>query len=120
MATPNGPAASIATAGGDRRELIVITKPSAGVRALTRSITSVMGAETASLEGPLTARGAVLRPLFGLSEDRLQAQRAALLATHAVTTDAQASAAAPTPVDVPDLSVFYHVEAADEHLDALA
>jgi hypothetical protein len=47
-----------------------------------------------------------LQPLFGISEERLQAKAASL--------------AAETGAQIPDLSVYYRVEAPDERLDELA
>jgi hypothetical protein len=54
----------------------------------------------------LASEGVTLEPLFSVSEERLQARTASL--------------AAETGAEVPDLSVYYHVEAPDERLDDLA
>jgi hypothetical protein len=64
------------------------------------------GADVSSLTELLASEGINLEPLFGLSEERLQARTAAL--------------SAETGTDVPDLSVYYHVEAPSERLDELA
>jgi len=51
----------------------------------------------------------VLRPLFGLSEDRLRVQRESVAAAAGVSNE-----------ELPDLSVFYRVDAAEERLEELA
>jgi hypothetical protein len=96
-----------------RPELVVIAKSSAGLRASGAGIAADAGAapQAAGLQARLAARGAVMRPLFGLSEDRLQAQRADVIEGRPNAETATA--------DVPDLSVFYQVEAEGD-LEALA
>jgi hypothetical protein len=89
-----------------KRELIVITKPNFGLRVSRDGIASVTGADVSSLENVLGAEGVTLKPLFGINEDRIQAKTALL--------------AAETGSDVPDLSVYYQVEAPDERLEELA
>jgi hypothetical protein len=64
--------------GGDRPELVVIAKPEAGLRATTAGPVSATDADTSSLAATLAAHGAAIRPLFGLTEDRLRAQIEAL------------------------------------------
>jgi len=88
------------------RELVVIAAPEAGLRASPTGLASAAGAEVGSLARLLESQGAALRPLFGVSEERLQ--------HHAL------SLAAERDVAVPDLSVYYRVEAPDERLDDLA
>jgi hypothetical protein len=88
------------------RELIVMVKKSAGVRASARRVSSVTGTDVSPLANLLAAEGAAMEPLFGMHED-LQRAEAAELARAAVTP-------------VPDLSVFYRVHAPDEKLEALA
>lgn len=85
-----------------RRELIVVAKPDIGLRAGAAGIASRAGADVSSLADILSSEGAHLRPLFGVSEERLRAQ---------------AADAAP---DAPDLSVYYTVDAPDARLDELA
>lgn len=85
-----------------RRELIVVAKPDIGLRAGAAGIASRAGADVSSLADILASEGAHLRPLFGVSEERLRAQ---------------AADAAP---DAPDLSVYYTVDAPDARLDELA
>jgi hypothetical protein len=97
-----------------RPELVVIARSSAGLRASGAGIVAAeAGAapQAAGLQARLAARGAVMRPLFGLSEDRLQAQRGQVVEGR---PNAETAAA-----EVPDLSVFYQVEAEGD-LEALA
>ena len=88
------------------RELIVIAKREAGLRVTREGIASVEGADVNSLADVLASESAVMRPLFGTSEEQIQARTA--------------SVAAETDADVPDLSVYYRVEAPDERLEELA
>lgn len=88
------------------RELIVVAQPQAEVRATREGVFSAQGADVAPLEELLSSEGVSMRPLFGISEKRLRAETSSL----AATTDA----------DVPDLSVYYRVDAPDERLDELA
>ena len=92
----------------------MVAKPEAGLRAAARGVTSVTGADTTSLVALLEERHAVMRPLFGLTEDRLRAQQ-------------RASAPGPggptAPVGeggMPDLSLFYWVAAEETRLQQLA
>ena len=80
--------------------------PEAGLRATRRGVASAAGADVGSLARLLEAEGAEMKPLFGLSEERLR--RAAV------------SSAAESAAPVPDLSIYYRVEAPDERLDGLA
>jgi hypothetical protein len=88
------------------RELIVIVKPEAGLQVTREGITSRQGADISSLANLLAAEGATLRPLFGANEERLKSTAASIRAK--------------TSADVPDLSVYYRVEAPDDRLDELA
>lgn len=87
-----------------RRELIVVAKPDAQLRATPQGVRSLSGADVGSLSDVLNKEGLTLKPLFG-SEDDVQAAARALV---------------PSADNVPDLSVYYHVDAPDERLDALA
>jgi Subtilase family len=87
-----------------RRELIVVAKPEAGLRAAGVGVTSATGADVSPLAGLLASEGVTLKPLFGVPEEDLRAEAAAF------SPDA----------GMPDLSVYYHVEAPDEKLDYLA
>jgi len=99
------PTPPTATAGGaGRRELVVMASPSAGLRARADGLASVSGADTSDLAAVLARHDASLDPLFGASEERVQASVAGL----------------PADDDLPDLSAFYRVSAPDDRLDALA
>lgn len=88
------------------RELIVVAKRELGLRATREGVASVTGADVSPLEALLASEGITLEPLFGVSEERIQAQAASLVAE--------------TGAEVPDLSIYYRVEAPDERLDELA
>lgn len=88
------------------RELVVIFNPDAELRATTEGVTSLADADVAPVGEVLASRNATLRPLFGASEERLRLEAAA--------------APAEPGLEVPDLSVFYRVDAPDEELDELA
>lgn len=88
------------------RELIVVTKREAGLRVAREGLASVQGADVTALRDLLAYEAITLRPLFGASEERLKTATEALTAT--------------TDADVPDLSLYYRVEAPDERLDELA
>src|SRR5215211_4378767 len=95
-------------AGGGRPELVVIAKPDAGLRARRDGVTSQTGADTGAITSVLERHGAAMRPLFGLTEDRLHAQTDRLPAPPAGTEPA------------PDLALFYRVEAAPDRLEQIA
>src|SRR5262249_34678406 len=88
-----------------RRELIVVARPEAGLRATAAGGMSVAGMDVSPLAGLPAAENVKLTPLFGESEEHVKAQAAAM-----------PSAAG----NVPDLSIYYHVDAPDEKLDDLA
>src|SRR4051812_3282519 len=102
--------ADMANVGAGRPELVVIAHPEAGLRA-GRSVASVTGADTGSLNALLETAGARMQPLFGLSEDRLRGMAPA--AQPPSGTNGHSG-----PVD--DLSVFYRVEAPGDRLAGLA
>jgi len=105
--TPGSPGGPMAAEGVPlERELIVVAKRDLGLRATREGLASVTGADVSPLADLLASEGLTVEPLFGASEERLQAQTASL--------------AAETGADVPDLSVYYRVEAPDERLDELA
>jgi hypothetical protein len=89
---------------GGSRELIVVAKPGAGIRATPEGVRSVGSADAGSLQGILARANVTLTPLFGVGEEQLQREAAA--------DGARGS--------VPDLSVYYHVDAPDADLDRLA
>jgi hypothetical protein len=88
-----------------QRELIVIAKPHAELRALATEVASASGTDVTPLANFLAAEGISLEPLFGVPEVHLKAEAATL---------------APTASDVPDLSVYYRVHAPDDKLETLA
>jgi hypothetical protein len=88
------------------RELINIAKSETGLRARPEGVTSVTGTDVDPLRDLLASEGATLQPLFGVSEERLNAE-----AARVATTGAE---------EAPDLSVYYRVEAPDERLGDLA
>lgn len=90
------------------RELIVIAEPAAGLRATAEGSSVARGADAGSLAEAVEAVGARMRPLFGADAGRNRADR---------QTAAGAAAEGPP---VPDLSVYYRVEAPDERLDEIA
>jgi hypothetical protein len=98
------------TAYTTERELIVIAEPSAGLRATRGGVASSAGADVSSLADVLSSSGARLRPLFGPGEERLRS----------ATRGGAPSAGAEADAEVPDLSVYYRVEAPDEDLEELA
>ena len=88
------------------RELIVIAKPEAQLRATGPSVVSKAGVDTNSLNELLSSENATLELLFGTNEDRLEQE----VATSAATTEDSAM----------NSSVYYCVQADDEKLDNLA
>lgn len=104
---PSSPEGPILDAGIPmKRELVVVAKRDFGLRATSEGVASATGADVSPLSRWLATEGLTLKPLFGVSEERLQAQAASL--------------AAETGAELPDLSVYYHVEAPDERLEDLA
>ena len=85
-------------------ELIVVARPDVALRATRDGVASATGADVSSLGKVLEDEGATLRPLFG-REERVMA---------AVEDVADRGG------DVPELSIYYRVEAPEERLDALA
>lgn len=88
------------------RELVVIAKAEAGLRVRAGEVSAAAAVDSTPLADILEATGATMLPLFGETEEGVR---------HAVE---QVQVASEMPV--PDLSVYYHVEAADEQLDDLA
>ncbi|GJD22210.1 hypothetical protein RIVM261_071660 [Rivularia sp. IAM M-261] len=89
-----------------QRELIVVVKPEAGVRATREGVSSIAAANVNPIAELLSSENATMRPLFGLSEERMQARTASL--------------ATQSNADVPDLSVYYKIDAPDERLEEIA
>lgn len=88
------------------RELIVIARPEVAVRATREGVASAVGADITSLTEFLASEGVTLQPLLGVSEDRLKYEALSFTAA--------------TGVEVPDLSVYYRLQAPEERLDELA
>lgn len=89
-----------------QRELVVIANYEAELRATEEHVFSRSGMDVSPLIEFLSAADVALRPLFGVSEERLK------LKANAV--------AAATGVKLPDLSVYYRVEAQEDELESLA
>ena len=87
------------------RELVVMMKPDVGLRAKAAGIASLAGVDVSHLSQTIDAAGALLRPLFDTTEDRLEKAHATLAAAG---------------IQVPALSHYYRVHADDGKLDALA
>jgi len=110
MARPRRTRASTrSSAGGSgdstepQRELIVIAKPEARLRAtMEGGVASLEAADIGPLAELFSSEDVSLVPLFGVSEERL-------------LLEAEAAAE-----PLPDLSIFYRVEAPDDQLDELA
>jgi len=88
------------------RELIVITKGDSSIRSTRKGIASATGADVSELTNLLEEEKIIMHPLFGISEDRIKMK---------MSTFEQE-----TGNPLPDLSVYYRVEAPDERLDELA
>ena len=88
------------------RELVVLAKAQASLRATPSGIESASGANVSALSRLASEEGIELRPLFGMSEERM-ASRVENVAAN--TADAV--------LRMPD---FYHVEAPEDQLDELA
>lgn len=86
-------------------ELIVVADEEAALR-VTRDGVGSSEADTAPLEGVLTDAEATIRPLFGTSEDRIKEELETLEPT--------------ALVEVPNLWVFYQVDAPEERLQDVA
>ncbi|MBL8229323.1 MAG: VCBS repeat-containing protein [Bryobacterales bacterium] len=95
-------------------ELVVITKAESNIRARAASVASASGADTTNLQSILNAYGAEMRPLFGLDEERIRTRMAAVEASLPEAPEGT------TREPLPDLSRFYHVEAPEDQLEALA
>jgi len=98
--------ASISEEFPSARELIVVARRDLGLRATREGVSSLAGTDVSGLGALLTSEGIAMEPLFGVREERLRAQAASMLAD--------------TGIEIPDLSVYYRIEAPDERLDELA
>ncbi len=88
-------------------ELILVADRDIGMRARHDGLASVAGADISKLASVLSSGGAICHPLFGDSEERVQEEMAAM-----------PSAEGPESA-LPDLSLYYRVEAPAEKLEAL-
>lgn len=105
--SPDTPRTRTASAPFDsERELIVVMRPQAGIRATADTVASVAGADVDSLNSVLIQSGATLVPVFG-NEDRV----ARVMSSSVGVADA---------VGLPDFTSFYRVVADDAKLDDLA
>ena len=84
------------------RELIVIAKPDIGLKATKEGIASATGADVSVISTLLADEEVTLKPQFSVSATQI------------------ASLSAETGTEIPDLSVYFHVDAPDERLDELA
>ena len=90
------------------RELICIAEAPVQWRARTAGVESLAGASTSALNDVLQHAGAKIRPLFGETEERVMQRMSALPPTTRYETQ------------LPDLSTFYRVEAANDRLEEIA
>ncbi len=74
------------------RQLVVIVKPEAELRATREGLASASAANASPIADLLEGEGAVLRPLFGANEEKMRA--------------ATEAASAESDQDVPDLSTY--------------
>lgn len=82
--------------GLGKRELIVIFRREAGLRVTKGEFKSSKGIDVTPLTNLLASEGIVIYPIFALSEEELESQ------------------------EIPDLSVYYKIDASDHRLDQLA
>ena len=88
-------------------ELIVIAKREKALRAHRDGVGSASGEDVSGLSSFLADEGLQLEPLFGASEETLQRQTATLAPTAEVG-------------ELPDLSIYYRVDAPPDRLEELA
>lgn len=88
-----------------KSELIVIVKPEYGIRIQRDQAISLTGQNVTPLNNLLLEKRLSLKPLCGQSEDQLKAE---------------ASSLAAQGIKVPNLAVFYRIDAPAQHLSQLA
>lgn len=93
-------------------ELIVMAKKDVELRSHQTTVSSLAGADVKDLGAILSKEGITMVTLFGDSEEQLQQEMTAMAA--AADMDEE------TMGEIPDLSVFYKVEAPEDKLEALA
>ncbi len=89
----------------NERELVVYVKAESGIRVKTEGVTSAVGADVSKLKNFVKAEDVAFEPLFG-AEERLIV--------------GAASFAASTGRELPNLSLYYTVRAAEHRLEDLA
>lgn len=89
-----------------QRELVVIAHPEVELRADDDNLFAKSSVDIKPLADFLSAADLSLRPLFGVSEERLKRKASSI-------ADA-------TGIEPPDLSLYYRVAAPDEQLESLA
>ncbi len=88
------------------RELIVITRTAAAVRATARGLESATAApEVDALEAAIRAAGVSIRPLFGISEEKILANVRSMPSTEAISID---------------FASFYRAEVDEERMEEAA
>jgi Subtilase family len=103
--TDRGDVAAARSASGGLPELIYMTHEDAGIRVGASGVASRSGSQHRTLNEIAARNGVTMTPLFG-QEDRVQR--------------ATAAAARTSLTAIPNLSVFYHVDAEPDRLAALA
>lgn len=93
-------------------ELIVMAKKDVELRSNQTTVSSLAGADIKDLSAILGGEGISMMPLFGDSEEQMQQEMNTLAA--AIEPDEEMVG------EIPDLSVFYKVEAPEDQLEALA
>jgi hypothetical protein len=89
-----------------KRELVVLMKKEVGLKATAMGVESTTGGDVNSLSNLLASEKVTMQPLFGVSEAKLKEQATSFAAT--------------TGLNLPDLTVYYQVQAPDERLDEIA
>lgn len=95
----------VTSVSGSQPELIVLAKPAAALRTRNRGLTSQAGLPTAKAERKLNKYDAVMKPLFGPSEERIE--------THRMARESMSS------TSLMSLSSFYRVEAEEKNLEKI-
>jgi hypothetical protein len=93
-------------------ELIVIAKKDVELRSHQTTVSSLSGADVKDLSAILRSEGISMSPLFGDSEEQLQQEMSTLAAAAEPSEEIMG--------EIPDLSVFYSVDAPEDKLEALA
>jgi hypothetical protein len=97
--------------GPGRRELIIIGAPEAELRVTANGASSLSGVDIGALADIASDPEVVIRPLFGLSEDRVLSAAPEL--------DAPVGAEPGAPMLTEEMARYYQLDAPDERLDEL-